>query len=117
MYEIKNIDPISLGRSLAAVGGSVFLASFACFVMLMMGFGGIDIDDLFDEEVFMFLGIGFTIAIVGFFIGGLIGAIAYNYIGSRFGGIKLDIDYHEKSSEPLQDNGPNDSSIRQEKQV
>ncbi len=111
MYEIKNIDLVSLGRSLAVVGGSVFLASTVCFVVLVVGFGEIDLDDLLNEEVFMFLGVGLAVTVVGFFIGGLIGAMAYNYMSSRFGGIKLDIDYYKKSNEPLQNNGSDDSSV------
>ncbi|MEA1925813.1 MAG: hypothetical protein U9M90_01015 [Patescibacteria group bacterium] len=114
MYEIKNIDPVSLGRSLAVVGGSIFLALVVCFVIFMMSFGGIDLDDLFEEEVFMFFGGGLIITVTGFFIGSLAGAMIYNYISSRFGGVKLDIDYHKGRNEPLQDSGSNNLNVRQE---
>ena len=96
MYEIKNIRPLPLGKSLALIGSTVFLSSFAIFISFMMVIDEMDLDDLFDEEIFYVLGGGMLVSGVGFFVGGLLGAMVYNYISERFGGIKMDIEYSEE---------------------
>lgn len=95
MYEIKNIKPVSLGKSLAAIGSSIFLASLACFVIFMLNIGEMDLDDLLDEEFFYVLGGGIIVTGIGFFVGGVLGALMYNYLSERFGGIEMDIEYSD----------------------
>ena len=95
MYEIKHIDPVSLGKTLAAIAGSIFFACFALFMMLMMGIGEIDLEDLFfDDDFIGVLGVGLGVSVIGFFVGGILGAFVYNKFAERFGGIKLDIAYY-----------------------
>lgn len=94
MYEIKSIKPVSLGKAVALVGGSVFVAGFVVFVVFVMGIGEMDVEDLFEEEVFYVLIIGSVVSVVGAFVGGLVGAFVYNHVSERIGGVELDIEYH-----------------------
>lgn len=100
MYEIKNVDPVSLGKTLAVIAGSIFFACFAMFMVLMMGIGEIDLEDLFfDDDFIGVLGVGLGVSVAGFFVGGILGAFVYNKFAERFGGIKLDIAFHGQKEE------------------
>jgi len=107
MYEIKNINPVSLGKSLAVIAGSVYFAIFSIFMLFMMGIGEVDIDDLFDDDIFLVLLIGIVVSVVGVFVGGVVGAFVYNKYSERFGGVKMDIAYHDNSQKQNQKNQTN----------
>lgn len=94
MYEIKSIDPVSLGKTLALITGTVFVVCFILFVMFLLGIGEIDLDDLFYDEFAQVFVIGTIVTVAGSFVGGIVGAFVYNKASERFGGIKLDIAYH-----------------------
>lgn len=94
MYEIKYINPLSFGKTLAIISGSIFVVSFVLFVTFLMGIGEIDLNDLFYDEFLQIFVVGAVVSFVGTFLGGFLGSFLYNKFSESFGGIELDIEFH-----------------------
>jgi uncharacterized membrane protein len=99
MYEVKRVDPMSLGKIHAAILAVAYFIGGILFglggMMLKTSFSGVWV-----VAASMIAG-AVVGAILGFFIG-VIGAMIYNFVVQWTGGVKLEIVQHPDSSQPPQ---------------
>lgn len=100
MKTIKSVDPIQYGKVMAVIMAIVLFVEGIFFTIVFTVFGamgGIGSGTAFFAGMGFVGGILFTAALVigglvGGFVMGVIGALIYNFIASKIGGIKIELD-------------------------
>ena len=103
MYEIKKIQIWPFARSVAVIITSAMVViplGVIFFIAVMESqYGGFDIDDIFDVLFDEDFAIGYLaiipISAAVSLAAATLGALAYNFVSQRLGGIVLEIDYHQ----------------------